>query len=200
MVVRVPKNEVSEVMRGAYPHLPSGKGKQAMSPAIDNYHFGSDTWNVAFYDVMSGLARTTRAAHEKAKQVTRVIAFHAQLWSLERDLRVFVEFLKHPENGYKGSRGMISEEPVCPADVADGLVRLSKSLNGLHESCKRSGWTNRAMTGASLAALHNYADFMEDYGEMMLIATDPGIEQHFESARQQYLNGETVGLEAINLR
>ena len=170
-----------------------------MCPTVNGFHFGADDWNVAFYEVMSGLAKTTRAAHEKARQTTRVLAFPARLWMLERNIRAFVEFLKHPEKGYKGSRPSdeASSKPVDPAVIAEGLIGLAESLDQLYAVCKRSGWTNRTITAASLNLLNKYAGFMRDFGEVVFVAIDPETEARFKDARLQYEAGETVGLEAI---
>ena len=170
-----------------------------MCPAINSFEFGADAWNEAFYDTMASVAKSTRVIHEKATQAKKIIAFPARLWILERHLNAFVIFLKNPEKGYKGVRpgDVPTSEQIEPRDMAERLLTMAGSIGNLYDRCKQTGWTNRILTAASLNSLRKHADFIADFGEMVSIAVDPQTEERFESAHQQYLAGETVGLDAI---
>jgi hypothetical protein len=163
-----------------------------MCPTIDSIHFGTDSWNEAFYDVMAGVARTTRTVNEKAQETTKIIAFPVRLWLFERDMRAFVEFLHSPTKAAD-----TSSEPVRPEEIAEKLSGLAESLENLYAICKRKGWTNRTVTAASLNSIHKQADIIQDFAEMVFIAIDPKTEERFKSAHQQFEAGETVGLDAI---
>jgi hypothetical protein len=165
-----------------------------MCPAIDAFGLMSEThWNSAYYSAMAGVSKGVESVKQKTRES---LPLPMRFWLVERDLRSLVDLLKNPAKA-KNMSDSASEPPVDIHTAVRNLESLVQKLDGFYESCQKLGYTNRTLYAGSLVSIRRHAEFIGEVAEQIKLILDPQTEQAFEDAHQEYLRGESVGLEAI---
>ena len=147
-------------------------------------------WNSVFYSAMAVVSSASEAIHGRSETA----AFPLRLWMLERKLRPMVDIIENPA---PRKLGEAISEPVDPHKAVEQVESLVMTLRNLYQSCRRLGYTNRTLTAGSLNSIHKQTETISEFAERMRLIFDPQTDEHFARAFQEYLRGESVGLEEI---
>lgn len=162
-----------------------------MCPAIDSFDFVSEShWSSAYYTAMAVVSTTSEAVKKK----TENIALPLRFWNLARQLRSIADLLEHPP---KPGTGDPVTEPVDIHKAIEQLDSMLEKLASFYQTCERYGYSNRTLYAASLVSMRRHTVTIADFTERVKLMVDPHTNEQFEDARQEYLRGESVGLEAI---
>ncbi len=162
-----------------------------MCPTADGFEFGISAvqWDSAYYGAMAAVSSAAETVQKKATG----ISIPLQLWRFSRKLRDLADLVENPHE----AKPVPASEKVDVPKALEQFDIMIAAVDKLYEQCCRAGYTNRTLTAASLHSIRNHTEIIRDFFERVKLIIDPATENMFEEARQEYLRGESVGLEAI---
>jgi hypothetical protein len=134
------------------------------------------------------------SAVEVVQKKADSLSFPVKLWSLNRKVSELASILESPP---RRSTEALQDEPIDIHKALEQVDSLVGTLINFYERCRQVGYTNRTLTATQLRSIRSRTESIADFAERIRIIIDPSTDELFEFARQEYLRGESVGLEAI---
>ncbi|MEO7145317.1 MAG: hypothetical protein ABI165_17620 [Bryobacteraceae bacterium] len=149
----------------------------------------SDQWQILFHETMAALLR----AQESLKHQFGFWGVLYGLWRCSRDLKALQASLKAISELPDGTLSQEFIQSQIPQ-----LQELLRSIEGLMDTCKLHGFTNRSLTSLPLAAIRFSGEYVADYLDTLKMSIDPEVIRAIEEGRSQIERGEFVEMERIS--
>lgn len=147
-----------------------------------------EQWQILFHETMAALLR----AQEAIKQQLGLWGVLNGLWRSSRDLKALNASLKAISEMPDGA---LNEEFIH-SHIPE-IRKLLRSIEGLIDTGKSKGLTNRSLTSAVFESIRSRGEYVADYLDTLEMSIDPVVLKAIEEGRSQIQRGESEVMERL---
>jgi hypothetical protein len=147
-----------------------------------------EQWQIQFHETMATLLR----AQEAIKQQFGLWGVLNGLWRSSRDLKALNGNLKTIS---ELPDGVLNEEFIH-SHIPE-VRKLLRSIEGLIDTGKSKGFTNRSLTSAVFESIRSRGEYIANYLDALEMSIDPVVLKAIEEGRSQIQRGESEIMERL---